>query len=208
MRRLAAVVRFALSEFSPLIAFWVVVLLFGVKAAIAVSVAVIVADGAYRLWRPKPITRLYVVVSALTVGFGVIDLYVATPFMLVYEAPITNALTGSAFVLGAFGEKPMLEEVAEQRPGAEFPRTPEVRRFFRLLTLVWAAYFFLKAAAYLYVAAHWPLTEALAIRSFGGSISLGVMIALSVTQGRRLFFLFRWLGWLGPTTPSVKAPGA
>jgi intracellular septation protein A len=207
MGRLAAIGSFALSEFGPLIAFWVVVLLFGVKAAIAVSVSVILLDGAYKLWRRKPITRLYIVVSALTLGFGAIDLYVATPFMLVYEAPITNALTGAAFVVGAFGEKPMLEEVAEQRPGADFPRIPEVRRFFRLFTLVWAAYFFLKAAAYLYIAAHWPLTQAMAIRSVGGSISLGVMIALSTTQGRRLFFLFRWLGWLGPATPSARAPG-
>ena len=48
-----------------------------------------------------------------------------------------------------------------------------MRRFFRLFTLIWAAYFFLKALAYLWIAATLPLTEALALRSSLGSISLG-----------------------------------
>ena len=45
-------------------------------------------------------------------AFGAVDLYAATPFLIVYEAPISNALTGVAFVVGAFGEKPMLQEIA------------------------------------------------------------------------------------------------
>ena len=67
--------------------------------------------------------------------------------MLKYEAAISNAATGLAFVAGALGEKPIIQEVAEQR-GDSFVATEEVRAFFRLFTLVWAAYFFLKAALY------------------------------------------------------------
>ncbi len=78
-----------------------------------------------------------------------------------------------------------------------------MQRFFRLFTLIWAAYFFLKAIAYLWIAATLPLTQALALRSLAGSISLVAMIALSTTQGRRLFFLFRWLGWLGPRSETA-----
>jgi intracellular septation protein A len=197
MKQIGAALRFAIVEFGPLIVFWTLTLTLGVKAAIAGSLLVIVVDSGLRLVRRLPFTRLYLVVSTLTLGFGAVDLLAATPFLLVYEAPITNLLTGAAFVLGAFGEKPMLLELAEQRPGADFPRTEEVRRFFRLFTLIWAAYFFLKALFYLWIAATLPLTQALALRSVLGSISLGVMIALSVTQGRRLFFLCRWAGWLG-----------
>jgi intracellular septation protein A len=201
--KLIGALRVVLGEFGPLVAFWGLTLTFGVKAAIAGALAVILVDGAWRLWRGRPFTRVYLIVSALTLGFGAVDLYVATPFLLVYEAPITNVLTGAAFVTGAFGEKPMLQELAEQRPGNVIPPTPEVKRFFRLFTLIWAAYFFLKAIAYLWIAATLPLTQALALRSLAGSISLLAMIALSTTQGRRLFFLFRWLGWLGPRSETV-----
>lgn len=201
--RILGALRFVVAEFGPLLVFWALAFAFGVKIAIAGSLAVILVDGGLRIYRGRKFTRLYVVVSALTVGFGAVDLCVAAPFLIVYEAPITNVLTSAAFLFGAFGEKPMLQEIAEQRPGADVLQTDEVRRFFRLFTLIWAAYFFLKAAAYLWIAATLPLTEALALRSTLGSISLGAMIALSVTQGRRLFFLFRRLGWLGPGVEAV-----
>ena len=197
MHRLRSVARFVLAEFGPLIVFWSLALTFGVKAAITGALAVIVVDSALRLYRRQPFTRLYLVVAALTLAFGAVDLWLATPFLIAYEAPISNALTGAAFVVGAFGEKPMVQELAEARPGSNIPQTDEVRRFFRLFTLIWAAYFVLKALAYLWLAATLPLTQALALRSIGGGISLGLMIALSVTQGRRLFQVFRGLGWLG-----------
>ena len=198
MDKLKAALLFALTEFGPLLVFWALAFAFNVKVAIAGSLSFILLDGAWRLYRRRPFTRLYLVVSALTLAFGAVDLWVATPFLLVYEAPITNALVGAAFVAGAFGETPLLMELSLARPGADIPRTPQTRRFFCIFTLLWAAYLFLKAALYLWLAASLPLKEALALRSLLGGISLGLMTALSITQGRRLFFLCRWLGLLGP----------
>ena len=197
-----ALLRFALAEFGPLLAFWALLFGFGLKPAIAGSLAVLVLGAAWKLWRRQPFTRVYLIVSVLTLAFGAVDLWVATPFLLVYEAPITNALTGAAFVFGAFGEKPMLQEIAEARQGLVAPPTQEVRRFFRLFTLVWAAYFLLKAAGYIWLAAALPLTQALALRSVLGGVSLAIMTALSVTQGRRLFFLCRRLGLLRVREPT------
>jgi intracellular septation protein A len=196
--KLIAALRVVLAEFGPLVAFWGLTLAIGVKAGVAGALVVILVDGAWRLWRGRPFTRIYLVVSALTLGFGAVDLYVATPFLIIYEAPITNALTGAAFLIGAFGEKPMLQELAEQRPGAIIPPTSEVKRFFRLFTLIWALYLFLKAIAYLWMAATLPLTQALALRSLGGSISLVLMIALSVTQGAQVVLPVP-LAWLART---------
>jgi hypothetical protein len=48
-----------------------------------------------------------------------------------------------------------------------------------------------------------PMLEAMALRSAIGGVSLGLMIAVSVTQGRRLFFLCRRLGLL----PKPEPPG-
>jgi hypothetical protein len=48
----------------------------------------------------------------------------------------------------------------------------------------------------------------MALRSLVGSVSLGVMIALSVTQGRRLFFLCRRLGLLPKPSQGGNAGAA
>jgi hypothetical protein len=50
-----------------------------------------------------------------------------------------------------------------------------------------------------------PMLEAMALRSVAGSISLGLMIAVSATQGRRLFFLCRRLGLLPKPEESADA---
>jgi intracellular septation protein A len=203
--RVAPILRFMLSEFGPLIIFWAIALSVGTKAAIAGSLAYIVADGLWRYRRRIAVTRLYIFSSVLTLMFGAIDLFAATPFMLKYESVVTNIATGAAFVNGARGAKPMLQEVAEKQRNLTFPEGADVRRFFQLFTLLWAVYFFVKAAFYYWIGVILPLTEAMAVRSIVGSVSLGLMIALSVTQGRRLFFLCRWLRLLPPPPPDRKA---
>jgi intracellular septation protein A len=201
MTRLVAAARWILAEIGPLVVFWALALTLGVKPAIAGSILFILGDAAWR-WRKRlSFTRLYLLVSALTLVFGGIDLVATSPFMLKYEAAVTNAVTGVAFVIGAMGEKPIIQEAAEQR-GASIPATEETRAFFRLFTWVWAAYFFLKAAFYVWLVWTLPMLEAMALRSVIGSASLGVMILISMTQGPRLFFLCRRLGIL----PKPSAP--
>lgn len=197
MDKLRAAARFLATEFGPLIAFWLLAATLGVKPAIAGSLVVIIADAIWRRTRGLAFTRLYLLSSGLTLVFGAIDLLSVKPFVLQYESVVTNIATAVAFIIGASGEKSLIQEAAEQRQGA-FPDTAEVRRFFQLFTLLWAAYFFVKAAFYLWVAATMPLLQAMAVRSIVGSSSLGAMILLSVTQGRRLFFLCRRLGLLPP----------
>jgi intracellular septation protein A len=203
MSKLAATARFIVAEFGPLIVFWALAATLGVKPAIAGSILAIAVDAAWRRRKGLAFTRLYLLTSGLTLIFGVIDLASTSPFMLKYEAVVTNVATGLAFVAGALGEKPIIQEVAEQR-GETFAATREVRAFFRLFTLVWAGYFFLKAAFYVRMVWTLPMLEAMALRSVVGSATLGLMIAISVTQGRRLFFLCRRLGLL----PKPDAPNA
>ncbi len=202
MLKLAATARFIVAEFGPLIVFWALAATLGVKPAIAGSILAIAVDAAWRRRKGLAFTRLYLLTSGLTLVFGLIDLASTSPFMLKYEAAVTNVATGLAFVAGALGEKPIIQEVAEQR-GETFVATSEVRAFFRLFTLVWAGYFFVKAAFYVWVVWTLPMLEAMALRSVIGSVTLGLMIAISVTQGRRLFFLCRRLGLL----PQPDAPG-
>ncbi len=204
MPKLAAAARFVLAEFGPLIVFWALALTLGVKPAILGSILAIVADAVWRRRKGVAFTRLYLLTSGLTLVFGAIDLAATSPFMLKYEAAVTNVATGVAFVAGALGEKPIIQEVAVQR-GETFVATPEIRAFFRLFTLAWAAYFFVKAAFYVWMVWTLPLLEAMALRSAVGSLSLGLMIAVSATQARRLFFLCRRLGLLPKPDASAGA---
>jgi intracellular septation protein A len=201
MTKLAVVARFALAEFGPLIVFWLLALAFGVKPAVLGSIAFIIADAVWRWRKGLKFTRLYSLISALTLVFGFVDLVATSPFMLKYEAAVSNVVTGIAFVVGALGEKPIIQEVAEQR-GESFVATDEIRTFFRLFTLVWATYFFLKAFLFAWMAWTMPMLEAMALRSAIGGVSLGLMIAVSTTQGRRLFFLCRRFGLLPKATPA------
>src|ERR1700741_2779270 len=126
-------------EFGALIVFWLPLYAFGIKPAIASTIAFILLDAVYR-WRAAiAVTRIYVLTSSLAVVFGAIDLYATNPFMIKYEAVITNIATGVFFVLSARGEKSMLQEMAERRQ--KFPDRADVRYFFRLFTLFWASYF-------------------------------------------------------------------
>jgi intracellular septation protein A len=201
MTKLAVVARFALAEFGPLIVFWLIALAFGVKPAILGSIVFLIADAVWRWRKGLKFTRLYSLISALTLVFGFVDLVATSPFMLKYEAAVSNVVTGIAFVVGALGEKPIIQEVAEQR-GESFVASDEIRTFFRLFTLVWATYFFLKAFLFAWMAWTMPMLEAMALRSAIGGVSLGLMIAISVTQGRRLFFLCRLFGLLPKAIPA------
>ncbi len=207
MPKVVAAVRFALAEFGPLIVFWALAATLGVKPAIFGSIVFIVGDALWRWRRGLAFTRLYLLTSGLTLVFGLVDLASTSPFMLKYESVVTNAATGLAFVVGALGDKPIIQEVAEKR-GENFVATNEIRAFFRLFTLAWAAYFFLKAAFYLWAVWTMPMLEAMAVRSLIGGASLVLMIAVSATQGRRLFFLCRRLGLLPAPGPSVAESAA
>ncbi len=206
MKRSVTVARYILAEFGPLIVFWVLAATAGIRIAIAGSIAAIACETGWRLYRGIPFTRLYLLVSFLTVAFGIIDLLAANPFMLKYEAVVTNVATGLAFVLGAGGARPMLQEVVEQRQKTIYPDRADIRRFFQIFTLIWAGYFFIKAGFYFYVGQVLPMVQAMAVRSTVGGISLGVMTVLSFTQGRRLFSLCQWCGWLPVIPEAAELP--
>ena len=81
---------------------------------------------------------------------------------------------------GFFARTYCAREFAEQRAGKPLPDGPDIRRFFQIFTLFWAAYFFLKAAFYFWMAWTLPMGQALAVRSVVGSASMGIMLAFSI----------------------------
>jgi intracellular septation protein A len=204
LHRLIGVIGWVIAGFGPLIAFWGLDLTLGLKAAIAGSVVVIIIDSLWRWWRGLEFTRLYILISGLTVGFGAIDLVSDTPFMLKYEAVITNIVIGLMLVAGARGSRPIAMEVAEQQHGEPFPKRPDIIRFYQLFTLMWAVYFFTKAGLYVILGQMMPMVQAMAVRSVFGTLSMALMMAFSVLRGRWLFLMLRRKRLLPPARPVAE----
>ena len=168
-----------LLEIGPLAIFWILLWTVDLKIAIGIGVVLLLADATFRYWRGMPITKLYILSGGLTVFFGAIDLWAQTPFMLKYEDVITSLVIAAVLGWGARGEKAMIQGMVEQQHPGAIEDAPDLRRFFKLFTLLWALYFLLKAAVYLWLGVILPMEQALTVRPIVGTVSLGAMMLLS-----------------------------
>ncbi len=196
------------ADFGGLIVFYGLMYTLGLKAAIAGTIVFLAID-AYRRHRMKlGFPRIYVLSGAMAIVFGGIDLLSADPFMIKWEAPITSLVFAGVFFAGARG-KSMLEELVEQQGGESMEGRLDFRRFFQLLTLIWAAYFLLKAVVYVWLGEVMPMDRLLEVRPVIGTVSM-LLLAGLMTQGRRLFLLFRAIGLLPPkdARPELWEPDA
>lgn len=200
-RKLLALLRSAAFDFGGMIVFYALLWTAGLKPAIVATIVFLAADTVRRRWQRIGFPRIYVLSSALVICFGFIDLASSSPFMIQYEAPISSLAVGTMFALGARGRS-IIQELVEQQGGDDIEDTPETRRFFQLMTLLWAAYFVVKAAVYLWMAQVMTIERALAVRPIVSFVSLGAMMALS-SQGRWLFAACKRLGWLPAPEPSA-----
>ena len=131
--------------------------------------------------------------------FGVFDLCATESFLYRYEASVTNLLTAGFFGASALGDRPLLADLAEQSGRLGRQLTPKLIRYFRLFTLVWVAYFVIKAIIYAALArADLQLEELLLTRFILGNGSIMAMIAFSTLSGRTLYMWCDRRGWLEP----------
>jgi hypothetical protein len=87
-------------------------------------------------------------------------------------------------------------EFAEQSGGLSGQRPPDLVPYFRIFTLVWAAYFLVKAGLYAWIGSNFDLTHAAALRFLIGGGSFYTLLAVSMLGGRALYRLMRWSGLL------------
>ncbi len=197
VEKITSALIFIFSNFGPLVIFSFANHFFGLKIAIAASLVFLIAEVLYQKSKKKPISEFFIFSAVTSIVFGVVDLTLTEAVLFNYEAVITNVITGFFFIYGAFKKKPLIQEFAEKREKFKNGTSPDLIHFFRIFTLVWATYFFMKAAFYVWVAAQ-PISteEKIAIRSTIGGGSLYALIALSTFGGRRMFHFFKRLGWL------------
>ena len=195
--------RMGFYDFGGIIVFWVLWKLVNLKAAIAGTLVFVALD----IWRRRRFgigfPRLYVLTTSLAIVFGVIDLAAKTPFMLKYEGAVSTFIIAVFFAFGARGRS-AIEELMGQKGGAEALSFPHARRFFQLLTLTWAFYYFVMSGFYAWVSVHFPYARAIFIRQVASFAGLGVMMGVSLA-GRYTWGAFRALGLIpaGPDTDMV-----
>lgn len=207
MSRVLRIAAGLFNMFGGLIIFYVALLLVGTRTAIAATLLYVVIDGGRRLGKREQLPPVYLPSALLGIGFGVIDLLAPTPFMLRWEPLIGNLLIAGFFAAGAHAEVPLTARFAAQSGKAIPLDRPEVMRFMRFWTYMWAAYFLVRGIMFVWIMHQWPLAEALVIRSLFGWITIGVMIGLSFL-GRRVMRFFQLFGLFRPGPQAAAAAAA
>lgn len=192
---------FFVENLGPVIIYLMLSHFFDTKIAIFGTVVFGVLDIARRLWFGAEIPKLYWITSGLTVGFGTVDFFSQTPFMLRFEPVISSLVVAVVFVAGAGGKVSLIQEIVEKKRGEAFTNRPDLQRFFMIITLAWAVFFFVRAALYLWAALAVSLDKFMEIRMVFGTASLGVMIVLTMTLARR-FYSWLYRRGLLPSRPA------
>ncbi|MGH7327788.1 MAG: septation protein IspZ, partial [Polyangiaceae bacterium] len=142
--------------------------------------------------REKKISPFTAFIASSVVVFGALDLHYRTGFFVKIEPALGNAVTGLFFLGTVVIGKPLLIELAEKGMGRKLERA---HGYLRAWTIVWAFYFFLRAAIYVWMAYRLTIDQAMAIRGTLAPLSFGVMFLAEM--GTRRILLPK------PATPST-----
>ena len=181
-----------LFDFGGIVVFYALMYTAGMKAAIAGTIVFVAIDAVRRHRAKLGFPKIYVMSTALVIGFGLIDIVAKTPFMLTWEGVLTN-LAVMAFFLAGLRGRSVFQELAEQQSGRVFV-DPQAIRLFKLMTLLWALYFLSKAAFDVWTGLTMPLARALAVRQAVGFVGMGAMVLLTIQAEKFLRFLTN-RGW-------------
>ena len=177
MKRICEFWNSLIQNFGPLIVFLVANNLAGLKPAIVATIIWSIAEFAYiTRWQRKKPTQFFYFSLGTTLLFGMIDLYSDNPMLFRFEAVLTNVITGFYFGLTVFVGKPLIQEFAEKSKSADV-EAPGAKIYLRYLTVLWAAYFFAKAAIYFFLGiSDLSIERVTIIRSALGPISFIAML--------------------------------
>ena len=204
MEPLIRIAKFAFNNFGPLIVFYLVNHFYGLRIAVVAGVISGFLEVGYQLIRRKKITNLFKFTLLVTIVFGVLDLTMNSPVFFKYESVITNIITGVFFSLTIWAPKSVIQEFMEKRRGIEITDPNAVLRC-RIITVIWALYFFIKAGFYVYVSSRYSIERAMIIRSTLGTGSFYALLGLSLVFGKKVISYFQKIGML-PSYPETTTP--
>lgn len=187
--RFQRLLQFIWEDFGPIVVFQIAYRIGGYRLGTEAAMIVAVSE-CWILWRKgqRP-TMIFMMSTGLCLIFGTLDLCLNSTAFSIFEAPLINFFIAGVFAVSLRNEKSIVQELVEQRK--DFSRFPaeDLRFFFGSFTLLWAAYYFVRAWAFLWVNLHTDISNGLLWRLGVGNISLLAMIGISTVGGRPLWLL-------------------
>jgi intracellular septation protein len=162
-----------LSDFFPVIAFFVAYKLTDIYVATAVLIVAVLGLTAFQWLRHRKVNTMALVSAVLVLVFGGLTLLVHDKAFIQWKVTAVNWLFAVAFVASNFfGAQPLTERIMGQNFQLE-------RRLWRRLGWVWAAFFFVLGALNLYVARHYSENVWVNFKLFG---VIGLTFAFLLAQ--------------------------
>lgn len=183
------ILSFLISNFGPLIGFYLINLFWGFQVAVIASISLAVAEYIWLKLNQRQIDMFFYFSSGIIVVFGLLDLSIESPFFFKLESSITNLIFAIFFGLSVFKEKSITQIFAENQKKISADSSDDKRFFFACFTLLWAFYFLVKALIYLWLNFNLEFENALFLRMILGQASLWVMLAISTLLPKQIWAL-------------------
>lgn len=184
---------FLLTNFGPLVGFYLVNMLFGFKTAVLVSIGLVFIELIILKMKKQKITSFFYFSSAIIIVFGIADLFIKQPFFFKFEATLTNLFFAVFFGMSLFKEKSIVQEFAEMQKRTSEQQNPDKQFFFKVFTIFWCLYFITKAVFYLWINLNTSLDEGLIIRMVVGKLSFWIMMFVSIGLPKQIWKAFEGL---------------
>lgn len=197
--------KWILENFGAILLFQAALHFFGLRPAISLSLAYVVAELIYLKIQNRSVTSFMKFSYALVIVFSLADLYLQNSPFFAFEPVATNLAVAVYFGMSLLKEKTIIEELAEQQGRTSSDRNPDKTFFFQFLTSVWFGYYILKTIIYAWLALYTSLETSFIIRMIIGSISFYAMLTISIGFRRQIWWLLEILKWMpskrsAPTT--------
>jgi intracellular septation protein A len=187
---------------SPLLVFYAFDWGWGLRPAIVASALWSMGEVVLRLVRKEKLDALFKFTAVTTFVFGALDLVITQPRFFSYEAVATNVVTGGFFAsMAATDISPMLDQVHALRPDARGDL--ELPSRLRVAIGLCAAYCFVKAGIYAWMATAFSVERAMGLRVIVGNVSMVVFFAAVRFGIDPVLRLLQRAGYLLPM-PEVK----
>lgn len=168
-----------LTDFFPIVLFYIAYKLEGIYVATAVAIAACVVQVAYLRFTHKKIEMVHWVTLGLVVVFGGATLLLQDETFIKWKPSIINWLFGAAFLGSQFiGAKPLIQRMMGQNMRLATP-------IWYRLNLIWSLFFFAVGCINLYVVHNFDTDTWADFKLFG---MLGLTLVFLVGQG---FYLMR-----------------
>lgn len=162
-----------LVDFLPVIVFFVVYFTFGIYAATAAIIAVMLVQIAATWLIKRTVSKMLLVSGSLAVVLGGITLALREPLFIQLKLTVVDGLFAVAFLGSQFiGQKTLTERIMGHV--VEAPQT-----LWRQLNLIWVANFSILAIANIYVVYHYDMDTWTIFKTVG---TLGLTLVTAIGQ--------------------------